>query len=273
MGVIAGLVAVANEALRLSRYLPYAPTVDVVAQALALAGAVAVAAAFTASLRAFLDEGRRSRAGLLAIAAGLFGIYGAANFVGRLIQVIGAPSQPWAFLTAQSASIAEPFFLLVAALLLAVAVLSSRRRLLGGACVALALSFAMSATAYAFSVVGDYEIGGFFRPSGRIVAAFVTTGAGYSVCAIAALVGAVALFTGGSRRYRRLAIASALFVAGFLTVTGGVIVIATGGVDAALSLTAAFPFVLAAAAAVGVAAFRSLEQSDGADLPVLPDPA
>ena len=272
IGVVAGLVLVAAESLNLVDVLSYSqvPTYRQVSQALTLSGAAALAGAFGASVLGFLHG---IRAQLLALAALLFGAYGAANFAGRLVNILmQTTDQPWKFLAAQAASTAEPFALLVAGLLLAAAVRSKRPgRLLGWVCGALAAHYALAATAYGFDLAGEYDQN-FFTPPSRVLAWLGIDGGGYLLCAIAALVATIAFFAGGSQRYRKLGVGAAAFVVGFLTVTAGIIVLATGGAPvASLCLTATFPFVLAVAAGVGAAAFFSLDQRDGADLAVLPD--
>lgn len=278
VGVVAGLVLIATEALGLSDLLgfPFHPAYRVVAAVMRLLGAVAFTAAFVASLVGFLQFVAASRARLLAIAAFLFGVYGAARFGSQLLEFLveSWSVEPWKFLAAQAAAAADGFAVLVAALLVAVAFLSNRPgRRLGWACLALAGHFALAATGFAFELAGFYDLGP-FTPGARLVGALVTVATGNLLAAIAALVGATAFSPGRSTRNRRLGVAAIVFVAGFLATMAGFIVFATGGASASICLEATFPFLLAVAAAVGaVAFFRGLEQGDGPDLAVLPDPA
>jgi hypothetical protein len=259
VGVVAGCVGLATQALVLADEPAFAATYREVGDVVGLVGAVALAAAFGVSWVGFVQGARESRARMLAIAAGLFAAYGASEAVGPLLELVNTPSEaPWKFLAADAAFAAHGVALLIAAALVARAVLSgSPGWVLGWASLLLAAQFALLATGYGFQLAFSYD----FSPPGRVVGGLVAVGAGYFVAASAAFKAAIALATADSRRDRGLGISATVFAVGFLTAAAGFITLATLGAHALICLFATFPFVLAVAAGVGAAAFFSTREA------------
>jgi hypothetical protein len=236
-----------------------------------LVGAVALAAAFGLSWAGFVQHARQARVRMLAIAGGLFAVYGAAAFASALLALIELPSgEPWKFMASASASVADGFALLVAAVLVAVGVSSARPgRLLGWGCLALAGHYLLTVCVYGFALAGLYD---FASPDARVLGFYIASTVGYFVIAGGAIKAAIAFATGGSRRDRELGVAAVLFAAGFLMASVGLI-LSTSSPVATVWLNAAYLFMLSVAAGVGAAAFFSSEQRDGSDIAVMPDPA
>jgi hypothetical protein len=273
VGVVAGCLLLAARILSFADIvgIGYAPKWVTLVDVIDIAGAVALAAAFGVSRAGFLGNTRENRARTLAIAAGLFAAYAAAAFADHLIFLINTGDEPWKSTASQWASVAEGLALLVAALLIRIGLRSSRPgRLLGWGCLVLAGHYLLSASAFGFGLAGYYD---FFSPSARVVATFIASAVGYLVAAIAAVKAAIAFRAGGSRRDRELGVAAILFAVGFLITTGGAIISASSAGRVSLWLTSFYVLALAVAAGVGAAAFFSLEQRDGPDIPVMPNPA
>ena len=252
---------------------PFHPSYQTVAAAFYLAGGVALAVAFGVALAAFLQASRERRNRTLAGAGMVFAVYGTANLVSDLINLVkSASSNPtWLFTAGESSAAAGELALVVAAGLVAVGVLSTApNSVLGGACLLLGTHFAFAAAGYGFALAGYHHL---FTPGGRFTGGLVTIAVGQTFAAAAAGAAAVAFFTGGSSRGRGLGVAAAVFVLGFLTTAVGWTLFATLNGGAENWLSAASQLALAVAAAVGaVAFFRPLEQRDGPYLAVPPDP-
>jgi hypothetical protein len=260
VGVVAGCVLVATQALVLADRSGFNPTYREVGDVVSLVGAVALAAAFGVSWAGFVLGARESRARMLAVAAGLFAAYGASQAVEPVLELVNAPSgAPWKFTATDAAFAAHGVALLVAAALVVRAVLSgSPGWLLGWASLLVAAYFALIAAAYGFELAETYDL---LSPAGRVVGGLVAIGTGYFVAAIAAFKAAIALATADSRREWDLGVSATVFAAGFLTTTAGFITLATLGGGALICLYASFPFVLAAAAGFGAAAFFSTREA------------
>jgi len=271
--VVAGWLLVATRIAYLADLLsvPVHPAHRVVSEVLNLVGALTLVAAFAVSQGGFRRPARSERLRTLAIAAGLFASYGAARFLGVLVELANTPSgSPWKSTAAQALSGGGDFSLLLAAVVVGVGLLSGRQgRVLGWACFVLAGHYALTTTALGFSLSEAYDY--FAVTPGRFVGYVIASGVGYFVAALAAVKAASAFATGGERRDRELGVAAILFVVAFLTVAGGVIAVASHGTGPRDWLNAAGFLALAAAAAVGVVAFFSSEQRDGSDVAVLTD--
>jgi hypothetical protein len=223
-GVVASLLLLASRSLHLSDILSFIPgafpTYAKVSAVIGVVGSVALVAAFGVSWAGFVQNARRDRVRLLAIAGCLFAAYGAAVFVSSLLSLINVPSQEtWKLTAALVASVAAGAALLVAAVLLAVGVRSSHPgRLLGWGCLVLAGHYVLTTCVYGFSLAALYD---FTAPDSRVLAYYIFNAAGYLIVACGAFKAAIAFGTGGSRRDHELGVAGVLFSVGFLLASVG----------------------------------------------------
>jgi uncharacterized membrane protein YidH (DUF202 family) len=274
MGALAsalGLVVLGDSLASLSSYFP---TELIARTAFDFASRAFELCAFAVAAVAFLRSPGPHRTQLLVTSALLFAADGIASVIQHLIRLssehLGIFS---AWFTASEVAFAlESFALVVTAGIVTAAVRSTRpRSLLRWACFALAARSVLLATAYVFELAGLYSFYGSVHPGARVTGGLLLAAAGECIAAMAAVKAARAFSAEAARRSRELATAALGFTIGFLVVAVGLMLYAVGWQD---WLDAVAELALAGAAAIGAAAFlHPLEQRDGPDLPVLPNPA
>lgn len=222
-----------------------------------------------------LSAARTARLGLLAAAAGLFTVYGIAGAVSAILRLVAFSGEPWKFTAAEVASAAASFAIAIAGGIAARAFMAARDARLGGAAGVLAIAYGLFALSFGFLLAG--YLGVSFFSSGRVSWGLGLIAGGHLIAGVGAAVAALGLAAGLAWGAGQFGAGAFVFAGGLVVASVGFMVLATEGGGASGWINAFSFFVLAAAAAVaGVAIFflpGASEQSDGPDLPVLPDPA
>ena len=234
--------------------------------------------AFLVVALGLLSAPRTVRLRALAVGAWLFVGYGLARATESILQMVAPPRLgPWKFTAAEIGQTVGGAAIAASAVVAAFAFIAASDKLLSRAAAVLAVAYVSYGAAYSFFVAFFTSLG-LLSPPARVTSGLGLIAGGRLLAAVGAVVAAVALSGGRTKKAGQLGAGVLVFAAGMVVGASGFLILATTpGSGAAAWLNGFAELVLAmAAGAVGVAFSRSSgpsEQGDGSDLAVLADSA